>query len=205
MEGSLPLLRRLAISSRLRLATYLDLTRRYLCGRSNVQSAAKRMAFFSTFSGSRYPAKGESARQALVVPFGRFYLVPVRERQRLQQFSIVEQGVPISSPCFFWNGFARRVVANPETQELIVMKKTAIGLLAGATLVLAACGSDPGGRALSGGLIGAGAGAAIGAATGGNPATGALIGGAVGAVGGAATSPCDVDLDARDGRRDCRR
>ena len=70
--------------------------------------------------------------------------------------------------------------------------------------MLAACGSDPGGRALSGGLIGAGAGAAIGAATGGNPATGALIGGAVGAVGGAATSPCDVDLNRREGRRDCR-
>jgi hypothetical protein len=84
------------------------------------------------------------------------------------------------------------------------MKKTTIGLLAGATLILAACGTDPGGRALSGGLLGAGAGAAIGAATGGNPATGALIGGAVGAVGGAATSPCDVDLNSPRGRRDCR-
>ena len=37
-----------------------------------------------------------------------------------------------------------------------------------------------------------------------NPATGAVIGGAVGAVGGAATSPCDVDLNAPGGRRDCR-
>jgi len=54
---------------------------------------------------------------------------------------------------------------------------------------LTACGQRPGERALSGGLIGAGAGAAIGAATGGNAGTGALIGGGVGALGGAATSP----------------
>jgi osmotically inducible lipoprotein OsmB len=55
--------------------------------------------------------------------------------------------------------------------------------------VLAACGERPGERALTGGLIGAGTGAAIGAVTGGNPATGALIGGGVGAIGGAVTSP----------------
>jgi hypothetical protein len=55
--------------------------------------------------------------------------------------------------------------------------------------LLASCGDRPGERALSGGLIGAGAGAAIGAATGGNPATGALVGGGVGAIGGAVTSP----------------
>src|SRR5690348_4186 len=84
------------------------------------------------------------------------------------------------------------------------MKKTTFVLLAGAALALAGCGSDPGERALSGGLIGAGAGAAIGAATGGSAATGAAIGGAVGAVGGAATSPCDVDLNNPNGRRDCR-
>ena len=85
----------------------------------------------------------------------------------------------------------------------MIRNKLIIALVAGTTLLLAGCGSDPGGRALSGGLLGAGAGAAIGAATG-NPATGALIGGAVGAVGGAATSPCDVDLNAPGGRRDCR-
>jgi len=55
--------------------------------------------------------------------------------------------------------------------------------------VLAACGERPGERALSGGLIGAGTGAAIGAVTGGSPATGALIGGGVGAIGGAVTAP----------------
>jgi hypothetical protein len=60
-------------------------------------------------------------------------------------------------------------------------------LLLAVSLGLAACGHDPGTRALTGGLIGAGAGAGIGAITGGNPATGALIGGGVGAVGGAVT------------------
>jgi osmotically inducible lipoprotein OsmB len=40
-------------------------------------------------------------------------------------------------------------------------------------------------RMLSGGAIGAGAGAAIGAVTVGNPAAGAAIGGAAGVVGGA--------------------
>ncbi len=86
----------------------------------------------------------------------------------------------------------------------MIRKTIVFGLIAASALSLAACGTDPGERALSGGLIGAGAGAAIGAATGGSAATGALIGGAAGAVGGAATSPCDVDLNARGGRRDCR-
>jgi len=89
-----------------------------------------------------------------------------------------------------------------ETVETSVMKLATLGLLGGVALVLAGCGTDPGERALTGGLLGAGAGAAIGAAAG-NPAAGALVGGAVGAVGGAATSPCDVDLNAPGGRRDC--
>ena len=55
--------------------------------------------------------------------------------------------------------------------------------------MLSACGSDPGTRAVTGGLLGAGAGAGVAAVTGGRPATGALIGGGVGAVGGAVTSP----------------
>ncbi len=58
-------------------------------------------------------------------------------------------------------------------------------LLAG----LAACGHDPGTRAVSGGLIGAGAGAGIAALAGGSAGLGALAGGAIGAVGGAATTP----------------
>ena len=55
-------------------------------------------------------------------------------------------------------------------------------------LLLAGCGNDPGTRAVSGGLIGAGTGAAIGSLSG-NAGAGALIGGGVGAVGGAATTP----------------
>jgi len=63
-------------------------------------------------------------------------------------------------------------------------------LLAAVILVgVTACGRTPGGRAVSGGLLGAGAGAGVGAATGGNVGTGALIGGGVGAAGGALTAP----------------
>ncbi len=62
-----------------------------------------------------------------------------------------------------------------------------------AALSLGACSDpyNPGQRALGGGLLGAGTGAAIGGIAGGGSglATGALIGGAVGAVGGAATTP----------------
>ncbi len=63
-----------------------------------------------------------------------------------------------------------------------------------ATLALAGCGHSTGDRAVSGGLIGAGAGAAISGMTGGSVGTGALIGGAVGAAGGAATSGRNVNL-----------
>jgi hypothetical protein len=63
----------------------------------------------------------------------------------------------------------------------------------GMALALTACTDpyDPGQRAVGGGLLGAGTGAAIGGLAGGGrgAATGALIGGAVGAVGGAATTP----------------
>ena len=50
---------------------------------------------------------------------------------------------------------------------------------------------DPGQRAVGGGLIGAGAGAAIGAAAGGGTeaAIGAASGGVLGAITGAATTP----------------
>lgn len=62
-------------------------------------------------------------------------------------------------------------------------------------LALAACGTTPGERALSGGGIGAGAGAVGTALTGGNPWAGAVIGGAAGAVAGAVTSPDQINLD----------
>ncbi len=57
---------------------------------------------------------------------------------------------------------------------------------------LSACNPyDPGQRAVGGGVLGAGTGAAIGGLAGGGrgAALGALIGGGVGAVGGAATTP----------------
>jgi hypothetical protein len=63
-------------------------------------------------------------------------------------------------------------------------------VLAGSlSLALAGCGYSPGTRAASGGLIGAGGGAALGAVAGFNPAVGALAGAAGGAAIGAATAP----------------
>jgi hypothetical protein len=66
---------------------------------------------------------------------------------------------------------------------------TALGLILG----LSACTNpyDPAQRAVGGGLLGAGAGAAIGAAAGGGhgAALGAAIGGATGALGGVITTP----------------
>lgn len=67
------------------------------------------------------------------------------------------------------------------------MRVQTIVLLLSVSLGVAACGSTPGTRAVTGGLMGAGAGAGVSAVTGGRPATGALIGGGVGAVGGAVT------------------
>lgn len=64
---------------------------------------------------------------------------------------------------------------------------TALGLLS-------ACGDRPGERALSGGAIGAGAGAVGGAILGGDPVTGAVVGGAVGAAAGGLTKEKDINL-----------
>src|SRR5258706_11757791 len=64
-------------------------------------------------------------------------------------------------------------------------------LLAG--LVLSGCGTTPTDRGLSGGLLGAGTGAAIGAVAG-NAGAGALVGGVGGAAIGALTSPDDLNL-----------
>ena len=74
------------------------------------------------------------------------------------------------------------------------MKTLLIAPLLLATLALAGCGQSTGDRAISGGLLGAGAGAAISGLTGGGLATGALIGGALGAAGGAVTSGRNVNL-----------
>jgi osmotically inducible lipoprotein OsmB len=67
------------------------------------------------------------------------------------------------------------------------MRPTAMILFLTALLGLAGCGESPVTRGVTGGLIGAGAGAGISAVTGGRPATGAAIGGGVGAVGGVLT------------------
>ena len=72
-------------------------------------------------------------------------------------------------------------------------KKWALSLVLVAGLGLSACTDpyDPGQRAVGGGLLGAGAGAAIGGIAGGGrgAAIGALVGGGAGAVTGAATTP----------------
>lgn len=71
-------------------------------------------------------------------------------------------------------------------------RKLPLALLS--AFLLAACGSSTTDRAISGGGIGAAAGAGTAAVTGGNPLTGAAIGGAAGAAGGALTDEDDVDL-----------
>ena len=74
-------------------------------------------------------------------------------------------------------------------------KPIPIALLAAAlSLSLIACGETKGERAMSGGAIGAGAGAAVGAVTGGSVLGGAVIGGAAGAATGALTDEDDIDL-----------
>jgi len=60
--------------------------------------------------------------------------------------------------------------------------------------MLAACGESKTDRALSGGAIGAGVGAAGAALTGGSGVTGAVVGGAAGAATGALTDKKDVNL-----------
>ena len=62
-----------------------------------------------------------------------------------------------------------------------------------AALALAGCGTTPGDRGLSGGLLGAGTGAAIGSLAG-NAGTGALLGGLGGVAIGLLTSPDTINL-----------
>ena len=73
------------------------------------------------------------------------------------------------------------------------LKRFALSAAVAAGLGLAACGTTPGDRAVSGGLLGAGAGAAIGSLSG-NAGTGAVIGGLGGAAVGALTDPCTFNL-----------
>ena len=73
------------------------------------------------------------------------------------------------------------------------MRSLVLAPVFGAVLMLSACGTDPGDRAVSGGLLGAGAGAAIGAIAG-NAGAGAAIGAVAGAATGALTDPCTLNL-----------
>jgi len=70
-----------------------------------------------------------------------------------------------------------------------------IGFVAvlGLSLLVAACGADPGDRALTGAGIGAASGAVVGALIG-VPAIGAAAGAVAGGAAGAATTPSQVDL-----------
>jgi hypothetical protein len=63
------------------------------------------------------------------------------------------------------------------------MKFRSLILIVGTSLALTACGNTTASRSVSGGLIGAGGGAAIGAMAG-NAGLGAAIGAGVGLVGG---------------------
>jgi hypothetical protein len=83
--------------------------------------------------------------------------------------------------------------ARQNTETTMRLNNLLMGGVLASAIALAGCGTSPGDRAVSGGMIGAGAGAIIGAATG-TPATGAAIGAAAGALVGAATDPCDLDL-----------
>ena len=71
--------------------------------------------------------------------------------------------------------------------------------LASVAFLTAACGTTQHDRAISGGLLGAGTGAAIGSLTG-NVGAGAVIGGVAGAATGALTDPCALNLSERPAR-----
>ncbi len=75
----------------------------------------------------------------------------------------------------------------------VASNSLAAGVLLAAALGLSACRTTTGDRAASGGLIGAGAGAAIGSLYG-DAGAGSLIGGVAGAAAGALSDPCEVNL-----------
>lgn len=69
------------------------------------------------------------------------------------------------------------------------IKRLALFSALSATVLVAGCGYSTGDRVVSGGLLGAGAGAGLSAITGGNLLTGTLLGGVGGAVLGGVTTP----------------
>ena len=86
-----------------------------------------------------------------------------------------------------------------------MMKTLRMAALGGLALTATACSNpyDPTQRAIGGGLIGAGTGAAVGGLVGGGTgaAVGAVAGGLGGAAVGAATTPTAVNYGYNDGRR----
>lgn len=76
-----------------------------------------------------------------------------------------------------------------------MMKKIvgSVSVLCLSALLLTGCGTSPGDRGLSGGILGAGTGAAIGSLAG-SAGTGALVGGLGGAAIGLLTSPEVINL-----------
>jgi hypothetical protein len=73
------------------------------------------------------------------------------------------------------------------------VKSVGLAVVVSGALVLSGCGTMPGDRALSGGLLGAGGGALIGSVAG-SAGKGALIGGLGGMALGALTSPDVINL-----------
>ena len=80
-----------------------------------------------------------------------------------------------------------------ETEAEMSLRTLTLCAVMTSALTLAACGTSPGDRAVSGGLLGAGAGAAIGSVTG-SAGKGALIGGVAGAAIGLLSDPCKLNL-----------
>ena len=74
------------------------------------------------------------------------------------------------------------------------MRTHHLALIAAIGIALAGCGNTQAERALTGGGLGAGTGAALTALTGGSLVAGAAIGGAVGAAAGALTNKGDINF-----------
>ena len=73
-----------------------------------------------------------------------------------------------------------------------------------ATLTMAACGTSPTDRGLTGAGIGAATGAVIGGVTGGSVGTGAVIGAVAGGVIGATTTKDDINLGDPPWKKSCK-
>src|SRR5690606_1299146 len=92
------------------------------------------------------------------------------------------------------NEAARTVFQGPALTTRGTAMLRSLSVVTALGLLLAGCGSSTTDRALSGGGIGAAAGAGTAAVTGGNPITGGLLGGAAGAAVGGLTDEDDLDV-----------